>query len=229
MKTLAISLTAPLQSYGNEATFDQRFTGDYPSRSAVVGLLAAALGYRRYDHRIMDLNALQFAVRTDQVGQLLTDFQTMQMNTKNKKISFRGYLQDARFVVAVGSENETMIAKLSDALARPKFQLFLGRRANAPAGPVQTEIFDGNPVEALQALRWQAACWYQQRQAQSVQLLIVADAELLPDASCEQVKDWTESLNQQNRQYGFRPAAVSSVTINNPHARPEPDFFSSVY
>ena len=61
MKTLTIKLTAPLQSYGNEATFERRTTNDYPTKSAVIGMVAAALGYRRADARIASLNELQLA------------------------------------------------------------------------------------------------------------------------------------------------------------------------
>ena len=56
MKTLTIKLTAPLQSYGNEATFERRTTSYYPTKSAVIGMIAAALGYRRTDERILKLN-----------------------------------------------------------------------------------------------------------------------------------------------------------------------------
>ena len=41
MKTLTIKLTGPLQSYGNEATFSRRTSYHYPSKSAVIGLIAA--------------------------------------------------------------------------------------------------------------------------------------------------------------------------------------------
>ncbi|WP_143441692.1 CRISPR-associated protein Cas5, partial [Lactobacillus helveticus] len=47
MKTATIRLTAPLQSYGNQASFNQRTSDNYPSKSAVIGIIAAALGYRR--------------------------------------------------------------------------------------------------------------------------------------------------------------------------------------
>ena len=35
MKTLVIRLTAPLQSYGNEATFNRRTSNYYPSKSDI--------------------------------------------------------------------------------------------------------------------------------------------------------------------------------------------------
>lgn len=98
MKTLTIKLTGPLQSYGNEATFSRRTSYHYPSKSAVIGLIAAALGYRRGDLRIKRLNELKMAVRIDQPGRTLTDFQTIEYNQKNGKrsLSYRDYLQEDR-------------------------------------------------------------------------------------------------------------------------------------
>jgi len=181
MKTLTIKLTAPLQSYGNEASFARRTTNDYPTKSAVIGMVAAALGYRRTDTRIQDLNTLEFAVRIDQVGRSLTDFQTVEWKQGTRKITYRDYIQDAIFVVALSSADESLIDEISFALKHPKFQLFLGRRANVPAGPLQLQIFtEETPVAVLQHLTWQAAPWYQHKQHPKT-LVIVADAELIAD------------------------------------------------
>ncbi len=47
MKTLTIRLIAPLQSYGNQATFERRTSDDHPSKSAIIGMIAAAMGYKK--------------------------------------------------------------------------------------------------------------------------------------------------------------------------------------
>ena len=52
MKTLTIKLKAPLQAYGNEATFGRRTTNPYPTKSAVIGMISASLGYGRNDKRV---------------------------------------------------------------------------------------------------------------------------------------------------------------------------------
>jgi CRISPR system Cascade subunit CasD len=138
MKSLTIRLTAPLQSYGNEATFNRRTTDDYPSKSAIIGMIAAALGYRRDDSRINSLNKLLMAVRIDQPGKVLTDFHMVEyaQNSKKtkRKLTYRDYLQDAVFIVAIGSKDEDLIDRIEYALKHPYFQLSLGRRSNAPAG-----------------------------------------------------------------------------------------------
>lgn len=228
MKTLIINLTGPLQSYGNQASFDRRTTDDYPSKSAVVGLLAAALGYRRRDSRIKTLNQLHFAVRIDQVGIPLSDFQTVEWKPQTRKVTHRDYLQDARFVVALGSPDGDLLKRLKIALAHPRFQLFLGRRANTLAGPLKTDIRDEDPIHVLKTLAWQAAEWYQRRQPQKVMLTIMADGDLLPELPSTMVKDQVESLDQRDRRYEFRALASLSVDFNNPNPKPVLDFFNGI-
>ena len=47
MKTILLKFAGPLQSWGTSSHFETRHTDFYPSKSAVIGLLAASLGYRR--------------------------------------------------------------------------------------------------------------------------------------------------------------------------------------
>ncbi len=219
MKTLTIRLTSPLQSYGNEATFARRTTGDYPSKSAVVGMIAAALGYQRDDQRIMTLNELSFAVRIDQPGRVLTDYQTVEWKKDTRKVTYRDYLQDAVFVAAVGSDDEQLIDQINVALRHPKFQLFLGRRSNAPAGPLSLQIFpDTDPVSALKNLPWQASRWYQKRNKKrpTWDAEIVSDANLLPKKGSSMVKDQVVSFDQRHRQHGFRAINSGYVDLENP-------------
>ena len=44
MPTLLLRFIGPMQSWGTTSRFDQRDTGKEPSKSGVVGLLAAAMG-----------------------------------------------------------------------------------------------------------------------------------------------------------------------------------------
>jgi len=214
MKTLTIKLTAPLQSYGNEASFARRTTNDYPTKSAVIGMVAAALGYLRNDKRIAKLNTLSFAVRIDKVGRHLTDFQTVEWKAGTRKITYRDYIQDAVFVVAIGSDDVDLIDDIKFALKHPRFQLFLGRRANVPAGVLEIQEFtDQTPVAELKELKWQAATWYQRRQPTKT-LEIVADANLLADKSSALVKDRVVSFDQRNRQHGFRAVARDTVSLS---------------
>ena len=87
MGTLLMRLAAPLQSWGAEAKFDWRKTNREPTKSGVIGLLAAALGRRR-DDSLEDLNRLRFGVRVDQEGELLHDFH-MVRGTKSSYVTTR--------------------------------------------------------------------------------------------------------------------------------------------
>ena len=163
MKTLVIRLTAPVQSYGNEATFNRRTSNYYPSKSAVIGMIAAALGYRRDDSRINNLNNLKLAVRIDQPDKFMTDFQVVEYqknsSSKNKKVTYRSYLQDAGFTVTIGSDDEK-IDWIKNALEHRKFQLFLGRRSNPPADAlIMEEYAVENPMTVLRQLPWKASKW----------------------------------------------------------------------
>jgi len=211
MKTLTIKLTAPLQSYGDEASFDRRTTSDYPTKSAMIGMLAAALGYRRTDGRIRGLNRLNFAVRIDQVGRNFTDYQIVEWQPGERRQTYRDYIQDAVFVVALGSEEDSFVDDIKFALKHPRFQLFLGRRSNVPAGVLKLQEFpEMTPVEVLQQMQWQASTWYQRKQ-KSETLKIVADANLTTSPSSALVKDQVVSFDQRDRRHGFR--AISKITV----------------
>ncbi|KRK39918.1 CRISPR-associated protein [Loigolactobacillus bifermentans DSM 20003] len=182
-------------------------------------MLSAAMGYRRDDSRIIELNTLSFAVRVDKPGRVMTDYQTVEWKTSTRKITYRDYLQDAVFVVAIGSERDRLIDTLKVALQHPKFQLFLGRRANVPAGPLKLQVIEGqNPVQVLTELDWQASQWFQKKTKKpTVTVELIADANLLPEAKTgtELAKDRVISFDQRHRQLDFRAVACKSIQLNN--------------
>ncbi|MGQ5708750.1 type I-E CRISPR-associated protein Cas5/CasD [Lactobacillus sp. PSON] len=222
MKTLTIKLTSPLQSYGNEANFNIRTSYPHPSKSAVIGMIAAALGYRRDDTKhIIKLNDLKYAVRIEQSGSMMQDFQTVEYNKSSsktaRKLTYRSYLQDAVFMVAVGGDDKT-INSIYEALQRPKFQLYLGRRSNPPAGVLQLQTFDETPVKVLEKMDWRASEWFKNKFKEAkFKTKIFADADLLPDKRSFSEKDLIVSLNPQNREYKYRYVASEIIEINNPN------------
>ena len=104
MATLLLRLAAPLQSWGADSKFETRKTNREPTKSGIIGLLAAALGLRRDDAAgLARLNGLHFAVRADREGSLLVDFHTANREEDRKKgkapyVTYRHYLQDAVFL-----------------------------------------------------------------------------------------------------------------------------------
>jgi len=77
---LLFTIYAPLTSWGDITVGEARGSWDRPSRSAIFGMVAAALGIDRTDqpaHDALDLG-YGFAVRLDASGIPLVDYQTAQ-------------------------------------------------------------------------------------------------------------------------------------------------------
>jgi len=73
--TLLFKLVGPMQSWGSRSRFDLRDTEQFPTKSGVLGLVAAALGRDR-EEPVDDLAELRFGVRVDREGIIRYDFQT---------------------------------------------------------------------------------------------------------------------------------------------------------
>lgn len=205
MKTLLLKFAGPLQSWGTGSHFETRHTDRYPSKSAVVGYLGAGLGYRRNDDRIQDLNYLQYAVRVDQEGHILRDYQTAKKYKSNGDlertyVTNRYYIEDAVFVVAIGSEDNEQIISLAEKIQKPYFQPYLGRRSLPPTADSFLGIRETDAIASLTSLQWQAAEWYQK--SHSGHIPIYADAELLPDIVGDSYrKDIAVSFSNRGRKY----------------------------
>ena len=121
MPTLLLKMSGPLQSWGTQSRFRRRDAGHEPSKSGVIGMVAAALGRSR-NEPVDDLVSLKFAVRTDASGTLIRDYQTAKNWAKNPKgavsLSTRMYLSDAVFVVALEGERE-QLETIESALKKP--------------------------------------------------------------------------------------------------------------
>lgn len=216
MTALLLRLAAPLQSWGTSSRFTRRGTDRTPSKSAVIGLLAAAQGRRRTDP-LEELLDLRVAVRTEQAGRLERDFQTAARSGERTPISVssRHYLADAVFLVAVHGDG-ALLEGLQQAIRRPHFPLFLGRRSCPPVGRVEYGLRPGDAVEALTQEPWHAAPWFQRSHyAPHVELDLVADC---PPGTSEAtlVRDEPVSFDPRHRQWDWRAVRHDSVTISNP-------------
>lgn len=150
---LLLHLSGPLQSWGQRSHYNERDTALFPTRSGVLGLLSSALGRHR-DEPIDDLAQLSLTVRADRPGHLLRDLHTVGgglpaketvTTAEGKKrgikqatlLSYRYYLQDAAFTVAVtgAPEHGDLINACARALRAPRWAPYLGRRSCPPTGP----------------------------------------------------------------------------------------------
>jgi len=76
---LIFRLYGALASWGDIAVGDIRPSYRYPSKSAVIGLIAAALGVERDEHdKQSELAKLIFSVRIDVMGSPIEDYHTVQ-------------------------------------------------------------------------------------------------------------------------------------------------------
>ncbi len=100
---LLVRLAAPLQSWGVVSRFSQRDTHTRPTKSAVVGLCAAALGRDRTDP-IDDLAEFVYGVRADHPGTPVRDYHTV--GAGRYPIRPRDIITDHRRAAAVAKSME---------------------------------------------------------------------------------------------------------------------------
>jgi CRISPR system Cascade subunit CasD len=160
MHTLLLRLEGPMQSWGTTSRFDQRDTGKEPSKSGVIGLIAAAMGIDRNEwERLKPLTKLKMGVRHDRPGVLRKDYQTAGCSgmdsiikangdlSKDGVVSERYYLADAAFLVGLESDDKKLLEEAHEALKNPQWVLGLGRKSYLPAEPVY--IKDGLMCDTL--------------------------------------------------------------------------------
>lgn len=223
MSVVALRLTGPLQSWGSRSRFVRRGTETAPTKSGVLGLVAAAKGIRRSDP-LESLLGLRLGVRVDQPGRLIRDFQTARRQVKERDgsvgwrslpLSHRYYLSDAVYLALLEGERE-LVAGIDDAIRSPQFPLYLGRRSCPPAGPIALGVFDTDLAGALATLPWLAHREHQARQRTTlVRLATVCDADASSDGS-ELVRDVPVSFDPNHRQYTWRRIVRGQVDVVNP-------------
>ena len=153
---LVFQLYGALASWGDIAVGEYRPSQGCPSKSAITGLLAAALGIERKDDaahvKLAHHYGVAVCVRAE--GEWLRDYHTAQVPGGDKDyvtrrqelatdklrlntvLSQRDYRTDAFYQIAIWLIDNAApysLEALYYALRRPKFSLYLGRRS-CPAG-----------------------------------------------------------------------------------------------
>ena len=224
LKTLLLKFAGPLQSWGTDSKFETRYTDFYASKSAVIGMIAASFGYRRdEDEKIKQLNDLDFAVRVDQRGNLLRDYQIATAYKPDGRfernyVTNRYYLEDAIFVVAIGGEDD-FIDKIEQSLKNPYFQTFFGKRSNPINPDFILDKTNQGVVESLENISWQAGNWYKKeyKNKSRVELEVYIDGDLIKESVSKFRKDRVESFSQKHRQFGYRGEKRYLVTLSEEH------------
>ncbi|MGX7107628.1 type I-E CRISPR-associated protein Cas5/CasD [Hutsoniella sourekii] len=230
MKTILLKFAGPLQSWGTQSNFETRHTDFYPSKSAVIGLIAASLGLKRNSDEIQSLNDLDFAVRIDQPGNLLRDYHTAKKYKNNGDldrtyVTNRYYLEDAVFVVAIFGEDDR-IDSIAEALNNPYYQGYMGRRALPLPANFIIGVEEKDLITSLREIPWQAAPWYKRKPVHK--LTAYADSHLLDKDKKNLRKDKVESFSQKNRSFSFRYETRFEIELPSEMELPEHDAFSAL-
>lgn len=173
---LIFQITATLGAMGEFAGHERRGSLIWPGRSALIGLMGAALGIRR-DGDFAALERLRLAVAIFDAGEVLRDYHTIETvpsaairrpaarpqalraarGATNTTITLRDYRTAPLYGVAVWGGD---LAPVAAALRAPVFTLYLGRKSCPLAAPLDPQIVEADSAEAaLAALRlppWRA-------------------------------------------------------------------------
>ncbi|MDX8395082.1 MAG: type I-E CRISPR-associated protein Cas5/CasD [Mariprofundaceae bacterium] len=148
---LAIKLQGVMQAWGGHTYEDFRHSELIPTRSAVLGMLAACIGIDRGNiEQLESLSAsVRMAVRLDSKPQRIMDFHTVLDARKvdgkpnpNPVVSKREYLCDAKYTVLIQSISEAgySLESIEQAIKAPVYTPFLGRRSCLLSRPLFDEV-----------------------------------------------------------------------------------------
>lgn len=168
---LLFTVYAPFTSWGDITVGETRGSWDRPSRSAILGMIAAALGIDRIDqpaHDALDLG-YGFAVRLDASGIPLVDYHTAQtvaasavkrhrpttraamLNCADPEtmLSRRWYRQDAIATICLWAQEvaKWKLEEIAAALRQPVYVLYAGRKANALGLPLSPSVIEAETLE----------------------------------------------------------------------------------
>jgi CRISPR system Cascade subunit CasD len=171
---LIFLLHAPLAAMGGVAVGERRAGFDRPGKSAILGLVAAGLGLDRSDDAAHTALAEGYGLGLGEIasGRLLLDYHTAQtppqrvnrrFTTRREELavddlgtilSVREYRADPAYLVVLWARGAPMwsLGQLADALRRPHFTLYFGRKACPLSVPLNPRIVEADdPRLAIRA------------------------------------------------------------------------------
>lgn len=167
---LVFQLYGAMAAWGDIAVGEHRPSQGHPSKSAIMGLLAAALGIRREEeeqHQVLNQN-YGVAVCVQTSGEILRDYHTIQVPSGkrtyatrrdelrtddlnlNTILSQRDYRMDAVYQVAIWGKEKNLtigLEQLGQALKHPVFTLYLGRKSCPLSLPLQPKLIHNSTLQ----------------------------------------------------------------------------------
>lgn len=209
---------------GEFAGHERRGSLTWPGRSALIGLMAAAKGIRR-DGDFSALDRLRMAVAVLSPGSVLRDYHTIESvpgaaarlpqsrpqalrdgrGRTNTAITLRDYRVGAAYGVAVWGDD---LAGLGDALRRPCFTLYLGRKScplSAPLNPQLVTAKDAGAALATLSLPG----WHRGARA-----TLLASDEAPTDAPGDVRRETRHDIPADRRAWHFAPRQVAMLPVD---------------
>lgn len=221
-----------MASWGQAAVGGDRPTGMQPTKSAILGLLGAALGIKREDEKaLFELQqSIQVAIKQCVPSVLMRDYHTTQVPSHSNKVihrsrkselsedklntilSSRDYRCDGLWIVAISLAESASIKleAIMAALKKPKYILSLGRKSCPLAAPVQpmlinkSELKDALDTEfpALTRSIKQDALWLGANGR--VTYFWEGDKDLIKHANTFTTQPWDEPVSKTRWQFKQR-------------------------
>lgn len=182
MDYLVFRLYGPMASWGDIAVGVSRHSANHPGKSALMGLLAAALGVDRDDEekQIALNHDYSLAIKQFTTGTLLYDFHTVQAPDSVGKFQYRTrrdelihgknrlgagalrsareYLTDSVALVAIRALDNSVFSlqQIKNKLLKPVFHLYLGRKSCPLSIPLSPQIIleTEGVKRALDSYQW---------------------------------------------------------------------------
>ena len=241
---LTFTMAAPLASFGAIAVGERRPSWDRPAKSAALGLLAGALGLDRSEddaHRALAKGYL-FAARAEDPplrgpGHLTIDYHTAQSPARARNRRFatrreelaaenlgtiltrREYHADSFFSLALwprGDDARWTLDNLADALRKPVYVPFVGRKACVMMLPMDPRIIEADNVfeafarrDALIAANPRIADFLHRHHLDARPHSVALDADAQGEHGPARIEKRRDALLDRGRwQFGLREEAV---------------------
>ncbi len=177
MKLLTMTLQAPLMTFGVSGFSSIRETLHFPSRSAVIGIVASAMGIRRNESRLVELHkkikvhsSMRKSVKVDR------EYNTVRV-AKNSQVTessglqysqdvagtlqiFRQLIHDNSFRVVLEVSDDTLADEIEQALLDPVFVPYIGQRSCVPTKPLIAAVSEQSIIESLVVSEFDEGCLY---------------------------------------------------------------------
>jgi CRISPR system Cascade subunit CasD len=235
---LVFRLYGPMASWGQPAVGGDRTTAIAPTRSAILGLLGAALGIKRDNEA--QLTKLQqsvcFGVKQYVPSTLLRDYHTAQVPSEKKGVvhrtrkselsedklntvlSSRDYRCDGLWVVAVWLTEQASVnlKTLQQALLQPAFTLFMGRKSCPLALPLKPELIEAQELQhaldyQFPVLTSEKADRYWLGSNQHVTYFWEGEVDAIQDEAVLTFHPWDEPIHRGRWQ--FKQRAMHQLTV----------------